>query len=398
MCSNQKQTLYNYTRMGMTRKEYNLLYGKYISGKCTDEELKLIETYKDSFELRNSQWDIEIMGEPDSVKQNILTRLDSSIRKHNRFTLIRSLKWWAAASIILIALSSALFMKYYEHQEIVHQPEPSRFKNDIKPGNNVAILTLDDGSTINLNNAKNGILARQSNTKIEKSSDGQLYYIAGEQMPGAEIRYNTIETPKGGQFQVILPDGSRVWLNAGSSLRFPTAFIGIERKVELRGEAYFEVSENVHMPFIVHTDDSDIKVLGTHFNVMAYDDEKNTNTTLLEGSVQVLKGSDKLLIKPGESAVVNKSTGSINVTLTDTEQAVAWKNGYFIFDHESIESIMRKVSRWYNVEVSYSGNMSNKDFAGTISRDKNVSELLEMLELTGAVKFKIEGRRITVMP
>lgn len=384
--------------MGMTRKEYNSLYEKYISGKCTDEERKIIENYTDSFEFGSRNWDREIMGDQESVKQHILSRLESSIRKHDKYVFSSSLKWWAAASIILVILSSALYIRNFKEQRIAHIPEIPRFRNDILPGDNIAVLTLDDGSRINLNDAKNGFLARESNTKIEKSPDGQLHYIAGAHIPGSKIKYNTITTPKGGQFQVMLPDGSRVWLNAGSSLRFPTSFTGIDRKVELKGEAYFEIAKNIQMPFIVHTDDSDIKVLGTHFNVMAYEDEKHTSTTLLEGSVQVLKGSDKLLIKPGESAVLNKTTGSINVTETDTEQAIAWKNGYFIFDNENIESIMRKVSRWYNVEVTYSGNMNNKDFAGTISRDKNVSELLQMLELTGAVHFKIEGRRITVMP
>ncbi|MDO8994551.1 MAG: DUF4974 domain-containing protein, partial [Daejeonella sp.] len=211
--------------------------------------------------------------------------------------------------------------------------------------------------------------------------------------------YNTLSTPMGGQYQLSLPDGSRVWLNSGSSIRFPTAFIGKERIIELKGEAFFDIRENKKMPFIVRTNNSmDIRVLGTQFNVMAYDDEKNINTTLLEGSVQILKESGTAFLEPGQAAILNKGTGKIKVAAADIEEAVAWKNGFFIFSNENIESIMRKVSRWYNVEVDYQGNLSNKDFVGTISRDKNISEILKMLELTGAVHFRIEGRRITVMP
>ena len=197
----------------------------------------------------------------------------------------------------------------------------------------------------------------------------------------------------------IEKDGSKVWLNSGSTLRFPTSFVGSERIVELKGEAYFDITKNSKMPFLVRTNNAmDIKVLGTQFNVMAYDDEKNINTTLIEGSVEVLKGSGKTMLKPGQEAILNRGSGNIKVAEADLEQAIAWKNGYFIFYNENIESIMRKVSRWYNVDVVYQGNLSNKDFVGTISRNKNVSELLKMLELTGAVHFSIDGRRITVMP
>jgi ferric-dicitrate binding protein FerR (iron transport regulator) len=203
----------------------------------------------------------------------------------------------------------------------------------------------------------------------------------------------------GGQYQLLLPDGSKVWLNSGSSIRFPTAFIGKERVVELKGEAFFDIKENKKMPFIVRTNNSmDIKVLGTQFNVMAYEDEKSINTTLLEGSVQILKETGSTYLEPGQAAVLNKGSGKIKVAPADIEDAVAWKNGYFIFSNENIESIMRKVSRWYNVEIEYQGNLNNKDFVGTISRDKNISELLKMLELTGAIHFRIEGRRVTVMP
>ena len=259
-------------------------------------------------------------------------------------------------------------------------------------------MTLDDGSKIDLDDAKTGILASESNIDIKKTGDGQLEYTAGAQNVKT-VKYNILSTPMGGEYQLVLPDGSKVWLNSGSTLRFPTAFIGSERIVELKGEAYFDIAKNPKMPFLVRTNNAmDIKVLGTQFNVMAYDDEKNINTTLVEGSVEVLKGSEKTNLKPGQEAILNRGSGNIKVAQADLEQAIAWKNGYFIFYNENIESIMRKVSRWYNVDIVYQGNLNNKDFVGTISRNKNVSELLKMLELTGAIHFSIDGRRITVMP
>ncbi len=390
----------------MTREEYEVLYQKYLSGDCTEAERRILEEYSDSFELSDQPWDEESMGKAEHARQKIAANLSTSIKRSESRKRLHIRTWYAAASIILLMLSVLIYSRSYVENPVAAQAEKGPVEvEDILPGENKAILILDDGSRINLDDAASGLIASESNTTIRKLPDGQLHYVAGAPKAGSEIRFNTVATPRGGQFQITLPDGSRVWLNAGSSLRFPTLFTGGERKVELTGEAYFEVAENKAMPFKVLANNSEIRVLGTHFNVMAYDDEKQMNTTLLEGSVQILKGADKVLIKPGQSAILNKASEKITVAAADADQAVAWKNGYFIFVDESIESIMRKVSRWYDVEVSYTGNLNNKDFTGTISRNKNVSELLRMLELTGAVHFKIaqedlsgKGRRITVMP
>lgn len=382
----------------MTREEYISLYEKYISGKCTYEEQKVLEAYKDTFEPGDQEWDQTRMGDREVIKQAIYNELSASISNHARSRTIRLRNWSAAAAIALILISAGLYLNSHKENPVAVNPKPIRFKNDILPGNHKAILTLDNGSQINLDDAKNGLLATENNIDIKKVLTGQLEYSAGANQAVTQLKYNTLTTPMGGEYRLILPDGSRVWLNAGSSLHFPTAFAGKERRVDLKGEAYFEVTKNKAMPFKVFTNDMEVKVLGTHFNVMAYDDEKSMNTTLLEGSVQVLKGSGKVYLKPGEEVVLNKTSGNMNVSTADIEQAVAWKNGYFIFSDENIESIMRKVSRWYNVDVTFKGSMNNKDFVGTISRNKNVSELLRMLELTGAVHFSIEGRRITVMP
>ena len=381
----------------MTREEYNALYEKYLSGNCTSKEREAIENYQDSIDLDRHHWIKDQMGEQELVKETIHSELLNSIARQKRRQMIRT--WYAAAAVILLILSSGLYFNNLKKKTIViAKTESPRFKNDVLPGDNRAVLTLDDGSQINLDDAQNGVLASEDNTDIRKTGSGQLEYSAGDKLIQT-VKYNTLSTPMGGQYQLSLPDGSKVWLNSGSSIRFPTAFIGKERVIELKGEAYFDIKENKKMPFIVRTNNSmDIKVLGTQFNVMAYDDEKSINTTLVEGSVQILKESGTAFLEPGQAAILNKGTGKIKVAEADIDEAVAWKNGYFIFSNENIESIMRKVSRWYNIEVDYQGNLSNKDFVGTISRDKNISELLKMLELTGAIHFKVDGRRVTVMP
>ncbi len=390
----------------MTKEEYETLYHKYILGECTEDECRIFEAYPDSFELSDHPWDEVNIGSAEDTRQKIEKNLHRSIERSSREKLAYFRPMLAAASIVLLLCSIFIYFKIHEENQVIAQTSEAPVKTeDILPGENKAILILDDGSRINLDDAANGLIANESNTTIKKLPDGRLHYISGAPKPGAEIKFNTVATPRGGQFQISLPDGSRVWLNAGSSLRFPTLFTGGERKVELTGEAYFEIAKNAAMPFKVLANNSEIRVLGTHFNVMAYSDERHMNTTLLEGSVQILKGADKITIKPGQAAMLSKSTDKITVADVDADQSIAWKNGDFIFVDESIESIMRKVSRWYDVEVSYTGNMNNKDFTGTISRNKNVSELLRMLELTGAIHFKIvpedssgRGRRITVMP
>lgn len=382
----------------MTREEYNSLYEKYIAGKCSEDELVELENYQDSLILKEQVWDNTIMGDSEEIKQSIQIDLSNSIQEYNRIRKFKTRAWQSAAAAVLIIISTSIYYFQESHEQVLVNTETPRFKNDVAPGNNKAVLTLDDGSKIDLDDAKTGILASESNVDIKKTGEGKLEYTASIQ-DAKIIKYNVLRTPMGGEYQLVLPDGSKVWLNSGSTLRFPTSFVGSERIVELKGEAYFDITKNSKMPFLVRTNNAmDIKVLGTQFNIMAYDDEKNINTTLIEGSVEVLKGLGKTMLKPGQEAVLNKGSGNIKVSIADLEQAIAWKNGYFIFSNENIESIMRKVSRWYNVDVIYQGNLSNKDFVGTISRNKNVSELLKMLELTGAVHFSIDGRRITVMP
>ena len=263
------------------------------------------------------------------------------------------------------------------------------------PGSNKAILTLADGSTIILQSAINGIVAQQGNTKISKSADGQLVYKSLNEKP-TEVLINSIATPKGGQYQLVLSDGSIVWLNAASSLRFPAAFAGSERKVELSGEAYFEVAKNASMPFKVEVaGKGEVEVLGTHFNVNAYSDEATVNTTLVEGRVKVkaLANRDSRIIAPGEQAQL-EGNGRISINKdADTEQAMAWKNGTFNFSHAELGVVMRQLSRWYDVDIKFEGPVSQRQFSGEIQRDLKLSQVLKLLEKNN-VFCSLQGKNI----
>jgi hypothetical protein len=278
-----------------------------------------------------------------------------------------------------------------QQREVAIQKQPTK---DIAPGSNKAILRLADGTEILLDSAHDGTLAQQGVVKIIKLNNGQLAYNP-QKGKSEEILYNTITTPKGGQYQLVLADGTKVWLNAASSLRFPAAFAGKERIVELNGEGYFEVAKNASMPFHVRVHDMDVQVLGTHFNINAYTDETAMRTTLLEGSVQVSQGEQTQLLTPGQQAAASQN-GQIQLADgVDVEEVMAWKNGMFQFQGADLETILRQAARWYDIDVEYKQRISDR-FSGQISKNVNLSQLLKILELTGKVHFEIEGRKIIV--
>jgi ferric-dicitrate binding protein FerR (iron transport regulator) len=280
---------------------------------------------------------------------------------------------------------------------------------DASPGSNKALLTLSNGRTIQLDSAGKGQLAMQGDTRIIQLDSGLLSYQSidrQDKTPDSLLAYNTITTPRGGQYQVVLPDGSRVWLNAASSLRFPAVFAGSQRIVQLKGEAYFEVAPRNKQPFIIHiaaaASDAaplDIDVLGTHFNVNAYGNEPAVRTTLLTGSIRIRKGIRTNMLRPGQQSIAANNDQDLQVNdNADLEEAVAWKNGMFIFNNLPLESIMRQIERWYDMEVSYRGNLRPVSFNGQLSRYSNVSRLLELLQTTGEVHFTIENKKIIVRP
>jgi transmembrane sensor len=302
----------------------------------------------------------------------------------------------AAAAVLILSLG-LYWWSGRDHSPIAQQSAPAIQLADLPPGGNKAVLTLGDGSSIMLDSAKNGNLASQGNTSVTKSKKGELIYNASGSTDQAVV-FNSIATPKGGQYHIILPDGSKVWLNAASSLRFPTSFTGKERKVEMTGEVYFEVAHNAKMPFVVKTNDTEIAVLGTHFNVMAYADEKVLKTTLLEGSVKVSKSGRSAILSPGQQVSIKNISGNISVADNiDTEKEIAWKNGYFQFQDDNLANIMRQISRWYDIDVTYEGNPGNETFTGRLPRNANVSKVLKILSLSD-VKFRFEEKSIIVTP
>lgn len=311
---------------------------------------------------------------------------------------------WAAAAIIASLSAGSYFIL---NKPVNEQPIAATSKlhpqDKLVPGTDKAVLTLANGNQIILDSAGNGALTQQGNIKIIKLDDGRLSYNSLKDKP-QEVLYNTISTPRGGQYQVVLSDGSKVWLNAASSLRFPVSFTGDKRAVALSGEGYFEVAHDAGKPFTVSVNGTEVHVLGTHFNINAYSDEATVKTTLLEGSVKVSKGNTGKMISPGEQAVTGNNDNVVNpeigVQQVDVDAVTAWKNGRFVFKGDNIQSVMRQLARWYNAEVSYEKNVTNEEFVGVINRSRydKISDILEMMGKTGTVSFAINGRHITVMP
>lgn len=303
-----------------------------------------------------------------------------------------------AAAVLLIVGGIAIWYELFKRSDL--NSSNLSGSAEIGPGKDRAVLTLADGTKIILDNAANGNVAQQGGTKIIKLDNGQLAYSPlqkghGGLSGGRELLYNTIGTPRGGQYQITLPDRTRVWLNAASSIKFPAVFSGATREVEVTGEAYMEVARNSKQPFKVKANGTEIQVLGTSFNINAYPDEEVIKTTLVEGSVKVVEGQQKVILKPGQQA--QGAGGSIKVSVAHMDEVMAWKNGIFNFSDASIKTVMRQISRWYDVEVQYGQDIPSKKFSGEIQRDLNLSEVLDVLNDAG-INLELEGRKIIVHP
>ncbi|WP_442591846.1 FecR family protein [Pedobacter sp. AW31-3R] len=299
--------------------------------------------------------------------------------------------WWSAAAILLLGMSIA----YLSFREIPSITTIARAK-DIRPGTNKAILTLGNGKQIALSNDRSGKLASEDHTTISKTDSGKVVYEPEKGLHHDQVVYNTITTPAGGQFQLRLADGTNITLDASSSISFPVVFSGKQRAVTMTGQAYFEVAHDKDKPFIVKTAAQNIEVLGTHFNVNAYENEQAVKTTLLTGSIRLKAAGHQAILKPGEQALVLPAAQRLEVGPADMEESIAWQQGYFRFRQEDIHAVMRKISRWYNIEVTFEGAVPAEKFSGTISRYKDISQVLGMLEYSKSVHFKLSGRRVTV--
>ena len=297
--------------------------------------------------------------------------------------------WLSAAAAAILITGSVIY--FSSDKSLQQQAETA----NLQPGKNKAELTLANGRHITLDASVNGTLAKEAGVQITKTKDGELVYTVTDANAPSDAR-NIIKTPYGGQYMVILPDQSKVWLNAGSSLAYPVSFANAKtRNVDLTGEAYFEIAKDKTHPFIVKTAKQEVKVLGTHFNINLYMDEPAILTTLLEGSVNISSAAADRILKPGEQSMLTAQ--GIKVAAADTEEVMAWKNGYFRFNDEKLESIMRKIARWYDVEIEFEGEISDEEYNGKISKFKNIAQVLEMLSETNTVHFKIDGRRILVL-
>lgn len=383
------------------KKEFLRLVESYLDGTATEKQTSTVEKYFDLFSAEPDILDSVDKAEVRVIHDRLKLAIDTKIDQEDKFYPVVPWTYLSIAASVLLVATIGLYF-YLSRQPQVKQFSQQAMVADVAPGGNKAVLTLADGKKISLTDAKNGTIAKENGTSILKTTEGQLIYQG--QKTSNVIAYNSVATPNGGQYQLTLNDGTKVWLNAASSLKYPLSFEGKERKVELNGEAYFEVAHNKSKPFRVVTSHQEVEVLGTHFDINSYDDEPNTRTSLIEGSVRVtnLTSNKNITILPGQQSILSaaKPEAAIKVRNIDLDEAISWKNGYFMFDEESLESILRKIARWYDVDIQYKG-LSEKNklfFSGTLSKYSNVSKVLRKLELTESVHFKIEGRTILVMP
>lgn len=377
----------------MDQQAINELIQKVKENTATDAERQALMEWYRSTVYR----DAEFPEEEASVEAVMLARLEASIGT-KKATGHRNWYIAAASVILLLGIGAAAILRKPLRPESRVTVQPT---HEIRPGANVATLTLANGSTISLTNAATGDIAEQGGIRISKSADGQIVYTVapstaagGQPDTGVAFAYNKVEIPAGGQYQVVLPDGTRVWLNASSWLRFPVHFSSKERSVELSGEAYFDVKRDPGAPFRITSLRQEIEVLGTQFNVHAYPDETNIRTTLVDGAVRVSAEGKSVFLKPKEEA--NLGDG-LHVSQADIEAAVAWKNGYFRCVDQPLGIIMKQVSRWYNVKVAYEDEKLRDETFGVLSNKfSNISVLLKMMEKTGNAKFTVNGATVVV--
>ena len=406
----------------------------YLQGNASKEEQQLVQDWYHSFKDDEVEIPVNIIELRTRVAERIWVRLEQTVQANARETTapivpLYRRAWFrlsTAAAIILLFVGGWYFYSGKTDKTVAASVSPAKaVKHDVEPGGNKAILTLNDGTRIVLDTAANGMVLMQGKSKVIKLANGQVAYDAGKfsAADNLPITYNTLTTPKGGQYKLTLPDGSEVWLNAASSIRYPTVFTGNERKVEITGEVYFEVrpiytagnANGKKMPFIVVfgisstpslDDRHKIEVVGTHFNVMAYDDETIMKTTLLEGIIkqsmaggQSPEGSTSwTILKPGQQTLINTQNNVTRIVDdSDVDEAVAWKNGLFQFTDTDIQTIMRQLARWYAIDVKFAGNIPTMKLTGKAPRNISLSSMLKILALSD-VKYQIDGNVLTVMP
>lgn len=390
------------------------LYLKYLDGKCNEEELQLLldhfeengqdsplaDTIRRVLE-QNQEEDIpaihlrtkRIINDTDLVIKKIVREDDEEIpvKQIGKYRFIA-----AAAVIFMLAFGAYVFYQQRSTPDLADTAQSAAIY-DVAPGGNKAVLTLADGSQVVLDSIKNGTLAEQEGTIVSKTEDGQLTYRPADHA-GVKVQYNSITTPKGGEYKLTLSDGTKIWLNANSTLKYPTSFTAATRQVQMTGEIYFEVAHDKKKPFHVQIGDMDVEVLGTHFNIQAYEDEKEIRTTLVEGAVKVKSSEQSALLKPGQQIVYNAANNHLtNPAKVNLEEVTAWKEGYFLFNQSSLQDVLQQIMRWYDIEIKYLGEIPNRKFSGGMSRHSNLSDVLKILKESG-IQFKLKGNTLMVAP
>lgn len=382
----------------MDIKQARALLHRYQTGNVNQSEKELVERwYRQLVETGEWEWG---EGEKEQLQQTIEYSILKKISGTPGVRTIRSSSrrmWWVAASITILLGISIYFLRFNKQLEPQQSVKAGILPDDVQaPQSSKAMVTLANGQKVYLDSIGNGASVLQGNAKLVKLSNGEIAYRPSG-IPGNEIQYNTLVNPRGSKvINMVLTDGTKVWLNAGSSLIYPVVFAGNKREVTVTGEAYFEVAHDNLKQFIVHKGSMDVMVMGTHFNVNAFeDDDDNIKVTLLEGSVKVKNGSNSGVLKPGEQALVHeevKVRSGVN-----TDKVMAWKNGYFQFDKAGLQSVLKQVARWYDIDVIYEGINRNREFVGEIERDLSLAEMLRILEMN-KVSFAIEGKKLIVKP
>lgn len=379
----------------MTREQLGILIKKYLSGSATAEEKETLEQWYNDYD---ENLEVFICNATEQTEQElhdkILSRLRTTLQGTPRAKVLPLWKKLAAAASIAALLSIGTW--YFIQKDSTGSQQQVAQQTEISPGFEQAILTTSDGNKITLGKNKQQHINEKNGVSINNNGNTLLYESAAS---GNTILFNTLEVPRKGMYSIVLSDGTKVWLNSLSSLKYPTSFPGKERKVFIKGEAYFEIAKNPKQPFIVDVEGGQqIEVLGTHFNVNAYTNEQQINTTLLEGAVRVKAGNVSKKLAPMEIATFNPLNASIRVKMDEAAgDAISWKNGFFVCNGKDLQAILRQVTRWYDIEVVYEGNIQPETFAGTISRNMNLTELLKLLEITG-VQFSLQGKKLTVFP
>ena len=368
------------------------LIQRYLKGNASPEEVEALHEWYDSFDDSEVPLPVEPGEDRRMLEQRLLNRLKPVMQPPK----VKRIPFWRyAAAAALLALVAVAGKIGWQHR----YPSPQKnimadntAATDKPPANKKAMLTLADGSTITLDDAANGALGKQGGANIIKKEKGQLAYQAAD--ANGAVVYNTLTVPRGGQYQLVLPDGTNVWLNSATSLRYPTSFRGAERKVILQGQAYFEIAANATQPFKVQANEMEVVVLGTRFDMMAYADEPTINATLVDGKIKV---QDKIL-RPGQQAVLALSGHQLTVRDADVNKIMAWKNGLFVFNNMDLPTILREIARWYDVEIVYQSAPGKELYGGGISRNLNLSAVLHVLEENGTNHFKTDGNKVVVLP